>query len=208
MKAVSGFARVLGLGYQKMHRLALLSRSTKSGLAGVRNFCIIMQDNQENQEKHHELLKKVYAAAPIGGLINDHVISFDSKGDTTVSGFIAQKKHCHTMGSLHGSCYFKLLDDAAFFAAQARSHELFVLTLNFNMTMMRPVLVGETLRCDGRVTSASKSVIVAEASLYLTKARGAAASEEDVLVASGTGTFVRHPKLGIDAVLSRMPGIL
>ena len=42
----------------------------------------------------------------------------------------------HTAGSLHGSAYFKLLDDSAFFAAQAlecgRSEDaMFLLTTSF-----------------------------------------------------------------------------
>jgi acyl-coenzyme A thioesterase PaaI-like protein len=81
----------------------------------------------------------MYYAAPVNGLINKHNIKFDAKGDTTLEGFVVEEKHCHTAGSLHGSCYFKLLDDAAFFASQARVRDFFVLTSAFNTVFMRPV---------------------------------------------------------------------
>lgn len=84
---------------------------------------------------HCKILTKLYAAAPISGLINTHKISFDNKGNTTLSGYVPDKTHCHTMGAMHGSCYFKMLDDAAFFAAQARETECFVLTVSFNIIL-------------------------------------------------------------------------
>jgi len=144
---------------------------------------------------HFQLLTNIYAAAPISGLINVHKIEFDEKGDTTLSGFVPDKKHCHTMGALHGSCYFKLLDDAAFFAAQARETKCFVLTVSFNIILMKPILPGTELTCKGNVTSNSKSVIVADSQLYTT---------DGTLVASGTGTFMKQPKLTIDDIKKRI----
>ena len=72
----------------------------------------------------------------------EHTDKLDAKGDTTLEGFVVEEKHCHTAGSLHGSCYFKLLDDAAFFASQARVRDFFVLTSAFNTVFMRPVVPG------------------------------------------------------------------
>ena len=70
---------------------------------------------------HIERIRKMYSVAPISGLFNDHdLMSFDEKGNTTLR-FTPKKEHCHTMMALHGSGYFKCLDDAAFFAAQALS---------------------------------------------------------------------------------------
>ena len=140
--------------------------------------------------------------APVSGLINKHVISFDTgmtgsdgNGDTTISGFKVEKKHCHTMGAMHGSCYFKLLDDAAFFAAQAQEKDSFVLTVNFNLTLLKPALPGQELHATGRVISASKSLIVAEASLY---------NDEGGLLATGSGTFMKNPKLNLEALGTKL----
>ena len=37
-------------------------------------------------------------------------------------------KYFHAAGAMHGSVYFKLLDDAAFFAAQSLVDDVFILT--------------------------------------------------------------------------------
>ena len=99
-------------------------------------------DTGPSHAEHTDKLTRMYYAAPVNGLINKHNIKFDAKGDTTLEGFVVEEKHCHTAGSLHGSCYFKLLDDAAFFASQARVRDFFVLTSAFNTVFMRPVVPG------------------------------------------------------------------
>ena len=137
---------------------------------------------------HCTFLKFMYAAAPISGKLNTHVIDFDDKGDTTVTGLTAKESDCHTMGAMHGSLYFKMLDDAAFFASQARETECFVLTVSFNTIIMRPVLPGTELIAKGVVTSNSKSLIVADSQLY---------TGDGKLVATGSGTFMKQPKLAI-----------
>jgi len=51
-------------------------------------------------------------------------------------------KYFHAAGAMHGSVYFKLLDDAAFFAVQSLVEDAFVLTTTFNIHMLRPVNSG------------------------------------------------------------------
>jgi uncharacterized protein (TIGR00369 family) len=87
----------------------------------------------------------------------------------------------HGANALHGSVYFKALDDAAFFAVNSLVRDCFVLTVSFNTYLLRPVTEG-TLRAEGIVTSESKNLYVAESVLYL----GA-----DRQVARGSGTFMR-----------------
>ena len=135
---------------------------------------------------HLEFMQKMYAKAPINGLFNEHIIDYDEEGNTTIR-FTPKGTHCHTMMSLHGSGYFKLLDDAAFFAAQAQDSENFIFTTSFNTYMVRPVVPGTPLVSKGRVTNASKSLIIAEARL-----------EEEAtgkLVGSASGTFQKSPHL-------------
>ena len=67
-----------------------------------------------------------------------------------------EKRHCHTAGSLHGSGYFKLLDDAAFFAAQGQEEEKFIFTVSFNTYMVRAVSPGTELVAMGWTTSVGK----------------------------------------------------
>ena len=133
-------------------------------------------------QKHHQLLEKAYEKAPISGLFNTHKISFSSEGDTTVH-FTPEKKHCHTAMSLHGSGYFKMLDDAAWFSAQAQVHDNFIYTVSFNTYLQKPVPPGTALVAKGHTTFVSKNMLIAESKLY----------NGETVVATGSGTFMKAP---------------
>ncbi|GMI38496.1 hypothetical protein TeGR_g4096 [Tetraparma gracilis] len=125
----------------------------------------------------------MYAKAPISGLINDHRnFQFTAEGATEIR-FTPQHQHCHTAGSLHGSGYFKLLDDASFFAAQAQTEDSFLFTVSFNTYLVRAVVPGTELVARGVVKSRSRSLTIAEATIHT--------AADGKLVASGSGTF--HP---------------
>ena len=79
----------------------------------------------------------------------------------------------------------KLLDDTAFFAAQAKVTDGFAFTTSFTTYMVRPVPPGVQLVARGRVTSASKALVVAESTLT--------EAETGKLVAQGSGTFQKGP---------------
>ncbi len=90
-------------------------------------------------------------------------------------------KYFHAAGALHGSVYFKLLDDAAFFAVQSLVDDVFVLTTTFNIHLLRPVVSGLILS-EGKVQFKSKQLFVAESKLF---------NQEGKLLATGTGEFVK-----------------
>jgi acyl-coenzyme A thioesterase PaaI-like protein len=52
--------------------------------------------------------------------------------------------------------YFKLLDDAAFFAVNSVVRDVFVLTVSFNIYLTRPVSAGE-LKASGRAAHGASS---------------------------------------------------
>jgi uncharacterized protein (TIGR00369 family) len=87
----------------------------------------------------------------------------------------------HAAGAIHGSIYFKALDDSAFFAVNSLVEEFFVLTASFTVYLLRPVSQGE-LCARGRVIHRSSRLFVAESEA--TDAAGR-------LVARGSGTFMR-----------------
>jgi uncharacterized protein (TIGR00369 family) len=97
----------------------------------------------------------------------------------------------HAAHALHGSVYFKALDDAAFFAVNSLVEDFFVLTVSFNLYLLRPVYEG-ILRAEGRVTSASSSLYIADSALYV---------GSDELVARGSGNFMRS-RIRLDEVES------
>jgi uncharacterized protein (TIGR00369 family) len=87
----------------------------------------------------------------------------------------------HGAAAVHGSLYFRLLDDAAFFAANSRVPDFFVLTLTFDVAFFRPVTEGGMV-AHGRVRHESGRIIHAESEL--TDGAG-------VVYATGRGTFVK-----------------
>ena len=94
----------------------------------------------------------------------------------TVSG-----KYFHALDAMHGSVYFKLLDDAAFFAVNSVVKDVFVLTTTFNINLVRPVTDG-VIKAIGELRSQSKNLFIAESRLF---------NEAGKEVAFGTGHFMR-----------------
>lgn len=86
----------------------------------------------------------------------------------------------HAMQAVHGSVYFKALDDAAYFAANSLVEEFAVLTASFHIHLLRPVTEG-TLKAVGRVVRPSRTLLVAEAQLFDSQGRE---------LARGSGDFV------------------
>jgi len=92
-----------------------------------------------------------------------------------------QEKYFHALGAIHGSVYFKLLDDAAFFAVNSVITDRFILTTNFNTNLVRPVIGGK-LTATGKLQFQSRNLFIAHASLV---------DEKGKEVAFGTGHFMK-----------------
>jgi uncharacterized protein (TIGR00369 family) len=90
----------------------------------------------------------------------------------------------HAANAVHGSHYFKVLDDAAFFAASSLVADNFLLTASFNMYFARPTS-GGTLIGKGRVLHRSSRVILAEAVLT---------DENERELGRGSGSFMRSSR--------------
>jgi uncharacterized protein (TIGR00369 family) len=130
---------------------------------------------------HFRRLEVMYAAAPC----NQHLPGLDlhvSDGTAEV-GFDAAVEHQHAAGGMHGSYYFKLMDDAAFFACNSQVTDVFVLTVSFHIELHRPVGVGR-VKAVGRVTKPGRSVLFAEAVLF---------GPNGEALGRGSGTFARSP---------------
>ena len=91
------------------------------------------------------------------------------------------EKYFHALGAIHGSVYFKLLDDAAFFAVNSIVEDVFVLTTSFNSNIVRPVSSGKIV-AKGEVRFVSKNLFIAESSLC---------NEQGKEIAFGTGHFAK-----------------
>lgn len=136
--------------------------------------------------EHHRKLERMYAHAAVNGLYPETVLVVGD-GVATVTYRVGPEHH-HAASGMHGSVYFKGLDDAAWFAAASVVEDTFVLTARFTVELLRPFGVGP-VRAEGRVTEVG-SLIQAEAELF---------DEHGKLLARGHGDFARgRRKLGPD----------
>jgi len=127
---------------------------------------------------HFRKLERVYASAPINAYFRPRLTL--SAGRAEIEIPIEAKMH-HAAGAVHGTVYFKALDDAAFFAANSLVEDSFVLTSSFTIYMLQPIVEG-TLRAVGRVTHRTGRLFFAEAELE---------DQQGNAIARGSGTFMR-----------------
>jgi len=113
-------------------------------------------------EQHFKSIQSMYAAAPVNQIYQPTLEI--TEGQAIIEIELSSKFH-HSAGAVHGSVYFKLLDDAAFFAAQSFEHEFFVLTTCFTTYLTRPVSSGK-LRAVGKVVNKNRTQFIAEAVVY------------------------------------------
>ena len=128
---------------------------------------------------HHRALERLYASAPINAKFAS-TLTISGEGRSRIA-FAVTPDLYHAAGAAHGALYFKMLDDAAFYAANTLVTDRFLLTTSFNLHFTRPVRGGEVV-AEGRWISGRRRVLVAEA--WLTDAEGE-------MIGRGTGTFMR-----------------
>jgi uncharacterized protein (TIGR00369 family) len=126
---------------------------------------------------HFRSLEAMYHGAPINTFFGP-VIEVAAAA-ATVRMKVRADFH-HAASAAHGSVYFKMLDDAAFFAVQSQVEDVFVLTLSFNVHLLAPVSEGEMVS-EGRVVHQSKRLFVADSTIQV----------GGKTVARGNGTFMR-----------------
>jgi uncharacterized protein (TIGR00369 family) len=136
-------------------------------------------------EKHFKFLESMYQAAPINEFYNPSMIV--TKGEATIEIELSEKYH-HAAGAVHGSVYFKMLDDAAYFAANSLEQKYFVLTTSFTTYMTRPVVAGK-LKAIGKVVNKNSTQFIAESVVY---------DSNDKEIGRGNGLFVRSKMLLCD----------
>jgi uncharacterized protein (TIGR00369 family) len=130
------------------------------------------------KDPHFTALENMYLAAPINAFYRPKIEI--SEANSTIEIDISEKLF-HAADAVHGSVYFKMLDDAAYFAANSLEREVFVLTTSFTTYLTRPLSSG-TLRSVGKVVSQNRSQFIAEAIAY---------DSDGNEVGRGSGVFVR-----------------
>ena len=130
-------------------------------------------------ELHWRALESLYASAPVNALFRSTLV-VTGEGHSRISFEVDGSVH-HAAGAAHGTIYFKMLDDAAFYAANTLVTDRFLLTTSFNLHFSRPVKKGPIV-AEGQWISGRRRVLVAEARLV---------DAEGEEIGRGTGTFMR-----------------
>jgi uncharacterized protein (TIGR00369 family) len=128
---------------------------------------------------HFRSLEALYRSAPINGQYQSE-LKIVGPGRSEIR-FQVDETSFHAAGAAHGTIYFKMLDDAAFYAANSLISDRFLLTTAFNLHFTKPMRGGEAT-AEGRWISGRRRVLIAEARIL---------DAEGEECARGTGTFLR-----------------
>lgn len=132
----------------------------------------------DKNAEHYRKLERMYLSAPINGFFRPTIEI--EEGRAVITNPVREELF-HAAGAVHGSAYFKVLDDAAWFAVNSLVTDVFVLTTMFTTYLTRPVTSG-TLRSVGKVANVGRTQWLAESVVFDADGRE---------VGRGSGTFVK-----------------
>ena len=127
--------------------------------------------------KHFRKLERMYTSAPVNQYFAPEIKVSQGEAEVVIP---IRPDFFHAASAVHGSVYFKAMDDAAFFAVNSLVPDVFALTVSFNVYLVRPISGGR-MKATGRVLHDSRRFFVAEAELT---------DQEGRLIAHGSGTFM------------------
>jgi len=130
-----------------------------------------------NHDEHHRRLERMYLSAPANDYFRPEIRIAEGRAEVRLA---VRPDFFHAASAVHGSVYFKLLDDATFFAASSLVDDVFVLTASFNIYFFRPISSG-TMTARGTVVSRTNRLLVGE---------GVLVDDDDREIARGSGTFM------------------
>ena len=143
---------------------------------------------REGSDLHWRKLERLYTSARC----NEYYRPRIAIGEGTCEIRIAVREDFfHAADAVHGSVYFKALDDAAFFAANSGIEDVLVLTASYQISFFRPIDAGELI-ARGTVVHPGRQLVFAEAVLE---------DEAGRTLARGSGSFAKsriplRPEIG------------
>jgi uncharacterized protein (TIGR00369 family) len=129
------------------------------------------------ENSHYAALERMYTGAPINQFFQPAIHIEEGRAEVRMS--VRPDMH-HAAHAAHGTAYFKLLDDSAFFAVQSLVSDVFVLTVSFTVYFLAPVVDGEMV-ATGRAVHQSKRLFLAESVIDV----------GGKVVGRGNGSFMR-----------------
>ena len=137
--------------------------------------------------QHFKNLEEMYLNAPVQNMYPGINIKVEeSKAEITLP---VDPRYFHAGMAVHGSVYFRLLDDAAYFAVSSLVKDVFMVTNSFHIDLLRPISKGAFI-AKGSVISTSKNIYLAQSILLDQRGRK---------VALGKGSFMKS-KLPFDQI--------
>ena len=138
-------------------------------------------------KKHFDNIINCYGNAPINQIFNPKMKL--NLGECEIEMKISKKFH-HSANSLHGSIYFKMLDDAAWAASNTYIDDFFLFTYNFNIYLTKPV-------SNGIIISKAKAVYEKNGKI---KAKSFLYDSKNNEIAHGEGLFMKSKYLLKDTI--------
>jgi len=135
-----------------------------------------MNDNESKE--HFQQLENMYHGAQCNAYYSPVLKIGNGQSELSIE---VKEKYFHAGNAVHGSVYFKMIDDACYFAANSLEKKVFLLTSNLNAYITRPIVSG-VMRAMGKVVHRGRSQIIAEAIIY---------DSDGMQVARGTGLLVK-----------------
>jgi uncharacterized protein (TIGR00369 family) len=129
-------------------------------------------------QQHFKRLEAMYQAAPLNDFYLPTMSISQGRAEISID---VNQKYFHAAQAVHGSVYFKMLDDAAYFAANSLEQEYFVLTTSFTTYLTRPISSGK-MTAIGQVVNQNRTQFIAESVVYNSKNKE---------IGRGNGIFVR-----------------
>lgn len=129
-------------------------------------------------DDHYRKLERLYLVAPTNQYYRPSIRIDEAEAEITVP---VRRDFYHAADAVHGSVYFKVMDDAAFFACNSLVTDVLLLTVSYTVHFVRPVSEGE-IRAEGRVVHASRRLYVSRSTLTDSDGR---------TIGTGSGTFMR-----------------
>ena len=128
--------------------------------------------------EHFRKLENLYHKAPTNEYFQPKLTISEGAAELILN---IRQDFFHAANAVHGAYYFKALDDSAFFAANSLVDDVFVLTANFNLHLLRPVSSGQII-ARATVVSRTKNTLLADAICF---------DSQENQIARGTGSFVK-----------------
>ena len=128
--------------------------------------------------EHYRKLERMYHSAPINAFYRPVLQVSEGRAELEIP---IRPEFFHAAAAVHGSVYFKALDDVAFFAVNSLVPDVFVLTVSYNIYLTRPISEG-VMRARGSVVHRSRQLFLADAELF---------DQNERQIGRGSGSFLR-----------------